>query len=450
MLGRLLSSAISPSPTANTPSNNQDQNDAYTRGLLYPDIGNFSTIPLYPPENRAGNLELDNGHNVRIIVAQDAGANDQKVVIYDSDAANYIDKIRAKKHASDAYPNGALSPGLKGRRRSAVINSSTFGGAAEDEIRVLTECMFGSAVLAYKGPSIKFHILPNLPTSTTRPSIPLRRSSIKSQSISKLDHIPAGKLIASQDRNLKSVLITRTFSVLVPADQSSEAVQQSIPKANGNSKATNATSIVPPMPIKSTSTITNQLGQNKGYPFPTTNKPGARYTRPQKSMNCAVAMVITIPSTNVTPLAQPINSKRSTVASIDLQNVSQSPPRGREDSTEGLVDDRMDLITKNWDVITRALGEIQAILVKQISETLNKQISLSSHIAHNHHAHKVVLLAGALMNNKVIAMEIERMKWRVIAGFRIPRVMTGQGRWGVWSDEAKWAGEHFGGRDNHL
>src|SRR4051812_45556333 len=109
----------------------------------------------------------------------------------------------------------------------------------------------------------------------------------------------------------------------------------------------------------------------------------------------------------------------------------------------------MDLITRHWDVITRALGEIQEVLSRRILAALGQRVHLSPPQTYGDRR-RAILDAGALIHDSIVRQEVERLRWRVMTGMKIPRVLTGQGRWGSWREEAKWAGNAYGSRERNL
>ena len=54
------------------------------------------------------------------------------------------------------------------------------------------------------------------------------------------------------------------------------------------------------------------------------------------------------------------------------------------------------------------------------------------------------------MMDKEIQTAAELTGNRVVSGMRIPRVMTGQGKWGVWREEARWLGRWAGRREQNF
>jgi hypothetical protein len=114
----------------------------------------------------------------------------------------------------------------------------------------------------------------------------------------------------------------------------------------------------------------------------------------------------------------------------------------------------MDLVTKHWDVITRALSDLQRVAQAQILENLVAARLASPHSLPQNGAkylsNKTELRKLGLMHDEVVRAEVERLRWRVVSGIKLPHVVVGQGRWDVWQEEAKWANHRFGGRDMNL
>lgn len=62
----------------------------------------------------------------------------------------------------------------------------------------------------------------------------------------------------------------------------------------------------------------------------------------------------------------------------------------------------------------------------------------------------IQLASGALQNSANLAEEINRAGNRVATALRIRKVITGQGRWGVWREEARWVGKWAGSREQNF
>lgn len=62
----------------------------------------------------------------------------------------------------------------------------------------------------------------------------------------------------------------------------------------------------------------------------------------------------------------------------------------------------------------------------------------------------IQLPSGALQNSAILSEEISRAGNRVATALRIRKVITGQGRWGVWREEARWVGKWAGSREQNF
>jgi len=543
MLGRLFSTVAStantsPSGTRPSTSHAPESDELHTRNLLYPDTSSASSVAssfhssfsLAQSQTSASScassassaaadhVDLEACRDVRVVIAQDAAVSEHvKLVVYDS-------KPSALPSPSPPPPpppppptpldEGPLSPPLGAlgvgnaaaplgwtRRRNqhpaGMQHASALGGAGgcvpagpDDELRVVTDCMFGVAPLSYKGPSTKVHILPALEE---------RRPSVANTSI------PAASGAVREDRHRatqqqqpqketekrKAVLITRLFSVAVPPAVVDGGVvvaggARAVPQSGSGDHLL--------------STPTSSVGSTNGFPFPKTGgggggQPGCggntastvpRLVKPPKSTMFAVGLIIYLPpaatsSFGALPMRcchhKPLLSYDTdhlhrheyccpTPPSFDddYHHYHRSLPAGGLKSGCGLddlraaaaaSDGRMDLITKHWDVITRALSDLQQVAQARILENLTAARLMSPQPGCGIHGSKYPstrpeLRRMALMRDDVVRSEVERLRWRVVTGIGMPRVVVGQGRWDLWQEEAKWANHRFGGRNMNL
>lgn len=130
------------------------------------------------------------------------------------------------------------------------------------------------------------------------------------------------------------------------------------------------------------------------------------------------------------------------------------------------VDDRVDVVGQHWDVIMRALTSLQYVVQERIlaqfkspdipappviQQHRQQPSRTSLRDAALHPARKPLKLnPNALMMDKDIQVAAELTGNRVVSGMRIPRVMTGQGKWGVWREEARWLGRWAGRREQNF
>lgn len=130
------------------------------------------------------------------------------------------------------------------------------------------------------------------------------------------------------------------------------------------------------------------------------------------------------------------------------------------------VDDRVDVVGQHWDVIMRALTSLQHVVQERISAHFKAPVAMTppDHPQHRRAPSRgsvregpqlgrrppLRLQSNALMLDKEIQAAAELTGNRVVSGMRIPRVLTGQGKWGVWREEARWLGRWAGKREQNF
>lgn len=131
------------------------------------------------------------------------------------------------------------------------------------------------------------------------------------------------------------------------------------------------------------------------------------------------------------------------------------------------VDDRVGLVGQHWDVISRTLISLQFVVQEKIlallktaditSPSTNPQSQTAGSAATGREPsmsslprRSMKLQPGALAFDADLQKSAELAGSRVVRGVKIPRVVTGQGRWGVWREEARCLGRWAGGRDQNF
>jgi hypothetical protein len=130
------------------------------------------------------------------------------------------------------------------------------------------------------------------------------------------------------------------------------------------------------------------------------------------------------------------------------------------------VDDRVDVVGQHWDVIMRTLTSLQFVVQERILSQFRLAEAASPPMLHLPRVQPsrsslrdappppvrraLRLQPGALMFDPDIQKAVELAGHRVVSGMRIPRVMTGQGKWGVWREEARWLGRWAGRREENF
>lgn len=394
-----------------------------------------------------------------------------------------------------------LRSSLRGKPQQPALTESEsvqsrLASEAEDEQRSLVNCMFGVTVFSYKGPSTKLHILPvengqggsSTNTSpvvdrghgpTERAEAPkrshLQRSVTASSFRSDLDPpspgMPnsSGNTVRSRERS--TVLVTRMFSVNVPNTSCpSEASHELDEKAQTGSSGIN------------------------GYPFPDVGPNGlskSKKIKQRKTPMYGIAIVLQLPAIHRGSSTPP---SRSGSRNTSLWNGQDSFTLHESENRHSMsvldprlgskaysinaaplsdLDERLDQIVRHWDVITRTLSYLQSLTSKKILASLEAEMvvsppSLAAPVNSDPslpgmeqrplkemkvratNQPSLRLKQNALMGNQDIQREAKSSGVRIALGLKIPRAVTGQGRWGVWREEARWVARWAAGKEQNF
>ena len=355
-----------------------------------------------------------------------------------------------------------------------------------EEVTSFSNCIFGASdTLAYKGAGTKLHILPSecRTTFTTGSYMgdgsfgrsSMARSSKLAQSFTS-DNVGSGPTsvgftntsTTSRGSDRKKVLITRMFPVPLPNDETDD---------------------------RQNHTPTPQVHHRdvSGYPFPKIGGDGEpEKVKPiqKKTPMYAVGLVIHLPAASHAPSA-PVS--RSSIRGPSSYTEQDSFPsslnsarnsswtmlghgygvHSLESSFSSDIDDRIDTITQHWDIIMRTLSHLQAVATASLLPMLKQaDISSPSPLEHNrassasvsisgkrvedtkpflikqkNNIKKVQVMANCLMQVQRIRIEVESARQRIVSGIKTCQVVTGQGRWGIWREEARLVGRWAGGKD---
>ncbi|KAF4592469.1 hypothetical protein GQ602_002768 [Ophiocordyceps camponoti-floridani] len=347
-----------------------------------------------------------------------------------------------------------------------------------DELATFSSCIFGnSELMAYKGTSTKVHVVPTDPRPADHPSTSVlgdgrssigrssARSSKLSQSFSSQTVSPIGPSlpatgIASRLADKKKVLITRLFPVSLSADDVE-------------------LNVLPPSRFSD---------DNAAFPFPAATEDAASKKKPQPKQRrtpmYAVVLVVQLPrsSSRLSSAAAYKSSIFRECGSYNDQDLFSSsyssakagwsmPGSGHygdiTDSSYSIdMEDRIDSLTQHWDIIMRTLTHLQSLVATSL-HTMLKQADMaspgpaSSPVASNAVSRAssmtdrrgpdgsrskppksttklVSLMPNCLADDAAVASEVMLARTRVVTGLSAARVVTGQGRWGIWRDEAIW------------
>ena len=348
-----------------------------------------------------------------------------------------------------------------------------------EELATFSSCIFGnSELMAYKGTSTKVHVVPSdlrsadsvagLASGDLRSSVgrsAVRNSNLSqsysSQTMSPTTGLPIGSTQNRSDEKRK-VLITRLFPVNLPNEDSET----------------------------STTPQSRMSDDNAAFPFPSpiddsTPRKKKPQPRQRRTPMYAVVLVVTLPSpvsrnSSAGPARSGFRGESGSYNEQDFLASSYNSTRlggwnmngqGQFGSTLDSafpldLEDRMDPLTQHWDVIIRTLTHLQSVAASRLL-TFLKQADVSSpgpqpfSSGHLHNARSasiserrlteisrakppksttklVSLNARCLASDERIATQVDDARSRIVRGVSAARAVTGQGRWGIWRDEAIW------------
>ncbi|OAX83994.1 hypothetical protein ACJ72_01643 [Emergomyces africanus] len=451
-----------------------------------------------------GGLELDAAKDFRVIIAQNAlGDRDEPCILLDSQDVNtpsgtvglglssqLSEQGRShsrssslskppkrpaahKSHASEANQfSGSsslreLDSSMSGALFRARYRNSTYSPASEDNRhhhnRVSTDsnesgllnCIFGSSAFSYRGSSTKMHILPAETESVgdvngfspqgSHPQLPLSRAYTSepgsNSSSSPKERLSAGHEFRYTTATKVTVLVTRMFSVNLPEGRS--------PSPNHSEQLYSPNS----QPFK-----------DSEFPFPDPFK--RKKMKEKKTPMYAVAITVKL------PLSSRSNGRQSSrwaapgqppgwiSASLDSDHKYS---KGFFDDNVGLaatssLDDRIDILVDHWDVITRTLSHLEKLASKEILTALKRVDYFSTQQPKPAKApnmqrtnQTIVQLPPRVLSVKSsLRSEAIRATQRISMALRIPQVATGQSRWGVWREEARWIAKFLSDKEHNF
>ncbi|KAI0014718.1 folliculin-interacting protein N-terminus-domain-containing protein [Xylariomycetidae sp. FL0641] len=350
-----------------------------------------------------------------------------------------------------------------------------------EELGSFSSCIFANTeVMAYKGTSTKVHVIPSDPRFSAGASSfagdgrgSMGRSSMRTSRLAQSYTSDATTLqgpapiTPARHADRSKILVTRLFPVNLPADD-------------------------PDTPHSRASE------DNSGFPFPYSpddSKPKKKKPKPvpKRTPMYAVALVLQLPpSPNNPTSAVPKSAYRTSSSYTEPDAFPSSYGSARRagwtmigaghgsESVDSMYsndgEDRMDVITQHWDIIMRTLTHLQSAVASSLFPMLKQadmsapdpyptnvpvQIARASSVHSRRgsdasqmqpkqpkqYAKLVALPPNSLMHDQRISQEIENAKVRIVMGLRATRVVTGQGRWGPWREEARWVAKWAGGKE---
>ncbi|KAG6010106.1 hypothetical protein E4U21_000140 [Claviceps maximensis] len=406
-----------------------------------------------------------------------------------SGAATSVRKSSPSQSATPLVPQAENPPPSLGafdrqasfRSRRQSYNETASQRAAreyKEELATFSSCIFGnSELMAYKGTSTKVHVVPsevevNMSAASSvscegQNSIgrSTGRSNKLSQSYSSQPTSPPlgpghrSRAAHTRQNDKRKVLITRLFPVNLAIDcaDSDTAPSGQCPEEDSRRS---------PFP-----SLREESGQNNNKAQP----------RQRRTPMYAVVLVVRIPSaTSRNSLVLPAKSSFRESGSYNDQELFSSSYNstragwnmsGSGSSADAVddIEDGMNALTQHWDVIMRTLTHLQSLVATTIHTMLKRadgalsrpysgttgplhcrSVSTTSSMSDRRGNESirakppksttklVSLLPNCLANNSHIACEVGAARSRIVMGLSAARVVTGQGRWGIWRDEAIW------------
>ena len=139
-----------------------------------------------------------------------------------------------------------------------------------------------------------------------------------------------------------------------------------------------------------------------------------------------------------------------------------------DDST--IIDQDVERIVAHWSVLTRVIalfeGVARSAIIKGLHELSGHELTVapgtkvkpqnsnkSSTLQKKHKQpsqRTIQLPSQALQNSMTISKSACEVGQRVASALKTRRVITGQGRWGVWQEEARWVGRRAGSKEQNF
>ncbi|OKL60917.1 hypothetical protein UA08_03565 [Talaromyces atroroseus] len=319
----------------------------------------------------------------------------------------------------------------------------------------LLNCIFGSSAFSYRGSSTKMHILStdSEPEGTTALSpSPREVDTLVARNASRNPlartystgaQPNVGYFVDRHQDNKSSrvtILITRMFSVNLPESRDSSIESPDVPN----------------------SLSMDGLADN-GFPFPDLNR--RRKAKEKKTPMYAVAITVQIPlaaRNSARPMSrlstQVSDSHKQMSFSLDSDPHWSSAFLDDRPSQYANLDDRLDLLVDRWDVITRTLTyleklaryEILILLKKVDAQAASAPKPMKMPNMQRTNQTIIQLRPNVLAHNSKLKEELLLNAQRISAALRIPRVVLGQSRWGVWRDEARWIARLMADKEHGL
>lgn len=145
--------------------------------------------------------------------------------------------------------------------------------------------------------------------------------------------------------------------------------------------------------------------------------------------------------------------------------LDESPLDRAVNSTDELIENLLD----HWNMLDRVVSTLEVVARNKIRNLLveleaqvkylppplpavnmNNALKAKQKRLKAPSQRTIQLPSGALQNSTIFTEEVSRAGNRVATALRTRKVITGQGRWGVWREEARWVGRWAGSREQNF
>ena len=141
-----------------------------------------------------------------------------------------------------------------------------------------------------------------------------------------------------------------------------------------------------------------------------------------------------------------------------------------DDDDSTIIDQDVERIVAHWSVLTRVVALFEAVARSEIIKRLhdlsghdlavapgaklkppNLQKTSTLQKKHKQPSQRTIQLPSqALQDSIIISKSASEIGQRVASALKTRRVITGQGRWGVWREEARWVGRWAGSKEQNF
>lgn len=332
----------------------------------------------------------------------------------------------------------------------------------DDVVQTALDCMFDNVASSYKGDSSNFKVYPIESQSSELVKIdppsgpPPRRTSHLSNVFSAADFRASVQTEnANEQRKDKTENAGSSQSGTADDPKKLKIVTNgSDAKVQAENQNPKRRTVMITRTFSVPWTQDDAAGNSSSLPKTVDGKPAAKPRLPPTGARMpnppmfSVTLLLDLPIIE-TEVGYPLHRNSGTVSLASSAgkefNMMDSSTFGLDTSTCSVgtdVDSAVEMVTsKHWDIVIRTLSSLQKIAVNCILSPL-RQLPARGRAPR--------LLLYSLAGNEELKKATHAAGLRLIRGFNIPRVETGQRGWGNWRDEARVLGQWADGRDKNF